>query len=187
MATNTVPSTAAWSPTEPRSGSTNCGRNARKKSAVFGLRTFTSTPCPNTLRRLVSTGSAASSPSRPSIRRTPITIRYAAPASLTTVNASADDASSAESPIAAAVTWTSPPHATPSAERRPARRPLSTLCVTMYVTAGPGTTISASAATQKTASVEAVGTSANRTAGCRPSPAAVGSAADRPIPAPGGG
>src|SRR5262249_17262114 len=51
----------------------------------------------------------------------------------------------------------SPPQATPAAETSPARRPRSTLCVTMYVTAGPGTTISAIAATQKTARVDAVG------------------------------
>ena len=30
-----------------RSGSTNCGKNARKKSAVFGLRMFTTAPCRN--------------------------------------------------------------------------------------------------------------------------------------------
>jgi hypothetical protein len=35
--------------------------------------------------------------------------------------------------------------------------------VTMYVTAGPGTTISASAAAQKTASVEGDGIAPNRT------------------------
>ena len=58
-------------------------------------------------------------------------IRYAAPTSLTTVNADADDAISAESPTVAAVTWTKPPVATPSTDTSPARRPLSTLCVTM--------------------------------------------------------
>ena len=43
--TQTTPSTAAWRPTWPRSGSTNCGRKARKNSAVLGLRAFTITPC----------------------------------------------------------------------------------------------------------------------------------------------
>src|SRR4051794_39020252 len=92
------------------------------------------------------------------MRRTPTTIRYTAPTSLIAVNAVADDAISAESPTIAAATWTMPPLATPSAETRPARRPLSTLCVTMYATAGPGTTASATAARLKRAIVEAVGT-----------------------------
>ena len=30
--------------TRPSVGSTNCGRSARKNSAVFGFRTFTTTP-----------------------------------------------------------------------------------------------------------------------------------------------
>jgi hypothetical protein len=30
-----------------RSGSTNWGKNVRKKRAVFGLRTFTTAPCVN--------------------------------------------------------------------------------------------------------------------------------------------
>ena len=91
------------------------------------------------------------------MRRIPTTIRYAAPTSLTTVNAVADEAISAERPTVAAATWTRPPLATPSAETSPARRPLSTLCVTMYATAGPGTTASAIAARLKSASVEPVG------------------------------
>src|SRR5262249_61618593 len=80
--------------------------------------------------------------------------------SLTTVNASADDAISAERPTVAAATWTRPPVATPNAETRPARLPWSMLCVTMYVTAGPGTTASATAASRKTATVDGVGITA---------------------------
>ena len=114
-------------------GSTNCGRNARKNSAVFGLSTLTTTPwrvepAQRRRRRRLELGSSSS---RARIRRTPTAIRYAAPTSLTTVNAVADDAISAESPTVAAATCTRPPLATPSAETRPARRPLSTLCVTM--------------------------------------------------------
>src|SRR6478736_3132307 len=91
------------------------------------------------------------------MRRTPTTIRYAAPTSLIVVNAVADDAISADRPTVAAATWTMPPLATPRAETRPARRPLSTLCVTMYATAGPGTTASAIAARLKSAIVGEVG------------------------------
>src|ERR1700760_3034822 len=87
----------------------------------------------------------------------PTPIRYTAPTSFTTVNAVADDAISAESPSVAAATCTSPPLATPHADARPARRPLSTLCVTMYVTAGPGTTASASDATQNSANADTEG------------------------------
>ena len=75
------------------------------------------------------------------------------------MNAVADDAISAESPTVAAATCTRPPLATPSADTSPARRPLSTLCVTMYVTAGPGTTASAIAASEKSANVEPDGSS----------------------------
>ena len=87
------------------------------------------------------------------IRRTPTTTRYAAPISFTVVKAVADEATSAESPTVAAATWTKPPLETPSAETRPARRPLSTLWVTMYVTAGPGTIARATEASEKSATV----------------------------------
>ena len=115
------------------SGSTNCGRNARKKSAVFGLRTLTTTPLRvHLLQRCRLASRRAPPPRRASrIRRIPTTIRYAAPTSFTTVNAVADDATA--------------PRARPSRRRRargrrsrrraprsgPARRPLSTLWVTM--------------------------------------------------------
>ena len=38
------PSARIWSHAAPRVGSTNCGRKARKKSAVFGFRTLTTIP-----------------------------------------------------------------------------------------------------------------------------------------------
>ena len=50
----------------------------------------------------------------PTIRRIPTTIRYAAPTSFTTVNAVADDATSADRPTVAAATCTRPPLATPA-------------------------------------------------------------------------
>jgi hypothetical protein len=53
----------------------------------------------------------------------PMKIRYAAPAYLTTLNATAEEASSADTPIVAASTWTRPPVWIPSAETMPARRP----------------------------------------------------------------
>src|SRR5581483_1457195 len=55
-ATQTSPSTPICAHTVPPR-STNCGRNARKNSAVFGLRTLTTTPCPNT--RLPERGARA--------------------------------------------------------------------------------------------------------------------------------
>ena len=50
ITTNSTPNTATCAATEPRSGSTNCGRKARKNSAVFGLSTFTTAPCTNSRR-----------------------------------------------------------------------------------------------------------------------------------------
>ncbi len=41
---NVAPRITACSGTEPFDTSTNCGRNARKNSAVFGFRMFTTTP-----------------------------------------------------------------------------------------------------------------------------------------------
>ena len=75
----------------PRPGSTNCGRKATKNSAVFGLRTFTTTPWPYT--RCIDAGSAAARSSlapTPNSRISPSPTRYAAPASLTASNAVAD-------------------------------------------------------------------------------------------------
>ena len=51
-------------PDARRSESTNCGRNARKKSAVFGFSTFTTIPCANARRRLRSPPSATSASGR---------------------------------------------------------------------------------------------------------------------------
>jgi hypothetical protein len=69
------------------------------------------------------------------------------------VNAVADEATSADRPTVAAATWKKPPLETPRAETRPALRPLSTLWVTTYVTAGPGTIARATAASEKRAIV----------------------------------
>ena len=87
----------------------------------------------------------------------PSATRYAAPAHFTTVNAVAEDTTSDEMPTAAARTWTSPPAAMPSADTSPATRPRSMPCATMYSTAGPGTTMSASAAAANTARVDGSG------------------------------
>jgi hypothetical protein len=61
----------------------------------------------------------------------PSQIRYAAPAYLTTPNASADDARIADSPRAAAATCTIEPVWIPRTETRPAARPWSIERVTM--------------------------------------------------------
>ena len=62
---------------------------------------------------------------------TPSQTRYAAPANFTTVNASADEARIADTPIAAANTWISAPACTPSIDATPARRPCAMLVPTM--------------------------------------------------------
>ena len=63
------------------SGSTNCGRKARKNSAVLGLRTLTTTPSAKSRRRRRGGrwGSVSAGSARPSSVRIPITIRYSAP------------------------------------------------------------------------------------------------------------
>src|SRR2546425_9095059 len=56
---------------------------------------------------------------------------------------------SADRPTVAAATWTSVPRWMPATDARPTRRPRSALWTTMYRTAVPGITSSASAARQK--------------------------------------
>jgi hypothetical protein len=108
------------------------------------LSTLTITPCQKTVRAGAASRRSAGSPAwLSSSRRTPSRTRYDAPAYLTTENAPADEASSADTPAVAAAMCTSPPTCTPSADTRPARRPSPRLRVTMYSTEGPGTTISA--------------------------------------------
>ena len=81
---NVSPSTRICSQAGRASGSTNCGRKARKNSAVFGLRTLTTTPSAKSRRRRRGgrCGSVSSGSARPSSVRIPITIRYSAPSSL---------------------------------------------------------------------------------------------------------
>ena len=50
-AVNSVPRNRNCKATRPRAWSTNCGRKARKNSAVLGFRMLTTTPCPKTRRR----------------------------------------------------------------------------------------------------------------------------------------
>jgi hypothetical protein len=102
MATNVVPSTTIWVQAAPRAGSTNWGRKARKNSAVFGLSTFTTTPC-RKMRESRSGSTAEGTSSSPCVksRCRPSQIRYAAPNHFTMLKAAAEDASSAESPTAA--------------------------------------------------------------------------------------
>src|SRR5690348_1369055 len=83
------------------------------------------------------------------MRRIPSTTRYAAPAYLTTSNATAEASTSEDSPTTANATWISVPVVTPSTEASPAALPWSTLRETMYSTAGPGITSSVSAASTK--------------------------------------
>src|SRR4051812_14071011 len=98
----------------------NCGRNAAKKIVVFGFRIATSTPSRNT--RHDEAGRAGVFESGASTRagarnmRMPSQTRYAAPAYLTTSNASADTANSAASPSDAPSEFSRLPHATPATE-----------------------------------------------------------------------
>src|SRR5687767_9360898 len=69
------------------------------------------------------------------------------------LNAVADDASSADSPTVAPITWTTEPVCTPATVTRPALRPWATVRATMNSTAGPGTTSSARQATANRSSV----------------------------------
>jgi len=119
-----VPGTTVLSQTQPRAGSTNCGRNARKNSAVFGLNTPTTTPCDHTRRNdsRANTASPAAC-AHPTSFLIPSQIRYAAPAYFTAANAIADEASMADNPAAAATAWTALPTPTPSTETSPAARP----------------------------------------------------------------
>ena len=75
-----APNTRSWTVTEPRAGSTNCGRKATMNSAVFGLRTLTTMPCQKIFRSGAPSGATASASMRRISVRTPSTIRYAAPA-----------------------------------------------------------------------------------------------------------
>src|SRR5437763_12461584 len=156
-ATNKRPSATIWNGTPPFDGLTNCGKNARKKSAVCGLSTFTITPCAKTRRKSVRARTTSGGGSPFDSVRMPSTIRYAAPAYFTVLNAVAEDIISADNPSAAAATWSSVPVQMPRTDTRPATRPWSMLRVTMYKTAGPGVRRSATAAPTKRPRAEASG------------------------------
>ena len=94
---------ATW----PRPTSTNCGRKAKKNSAVFGLSRFTTNPSRNS-RAWLYCGSSPFAPAAsagPKIFRRPSQIRYAAPAYFTMLKASAEESSRTDKPSAAASTW----------------------------------------------------------------------------------
>src|SRR6185503_9771811 len=111
------------------SGATNCGRNARKNSATFGLSTLVSRPVRNTAQSLAlaKTGAVPSAGARSVIIRMPRYVRYAAPASLMKVNACADAARIAARPYAAASVWMAVPQVIANADSTPARRPCDRL------------------------------------------------------------
>src|SRR2546423_10822070 len=87
------------------SDATNCGRNARKNSATFGLSALVRAPCKNTCRSETAPPSAIvfkdGACGRDSNILPPIKQRYAAPAHFRTVNAPDDAASRADRPTAA--------------------------------------------------------------------------------------
>ena len=94
---------------------------------------LTTTPSAKSRRRLRGgrCGSVSSGSARPSSVLIPITIRYSAPSTLTTVNAVADETRIADSPTTANVRCTSVPTWIPSTEASPAARPWWMLRVTM--------------------------------------------------------
>ena len=70
-ATNSRPRTKTCDHDGAAAGSTNWGRKARKKSAVFGLRTFTTIPCANRRRKRSPARLASPATSRSSSLRMP--------------------------------------------------------------------------------------------------------------------
>lgn len=71
-------------------GEMNCGKNARKNTATFGLRAFVRNPCQNIVLNFFTGITCTSLTSVLFFRNIvmPIYTRYAAPANLTTVKAS---------------------------------------------------------------------------------------------------
>src|SRR3989304_4842515 len=108
--TKRLPRNAICSVAEPAEVSTNWGRKAKKKSAVFGFVTLTRTPWKKRRRRAEErrTRASISKPRVSSVRR-PRKTRYAAPTYLTALNAVADERRSEESPSDAAATCTAEP------------------------------------------------------------------------------
>jgi hypothetical protein len=140
LATKSAPSAMKARAGRGDEGSMNCGTKARKNSATLGLSTDTSTAS----RKIAVDGrgaaacrteaaSASDAPAGRASRATSIRIpsqtSHAAPRSLSAVNAAAEVASSADTPSAPSVTWTSPPAPIPSAAIQPALVPCSPACV----------------------------------------------------------
>ena len=90
----------------------------------------------------------------PRIALTPRTIRYTPPTTLTALNTTDDATITAESPAAAASTWTTDAVWIPSTDTNPAPVPSTPLRATMNNTDGPGTTSNTSAATTNTGRVD---------------------------------
>ena len=86
-------------------GSMNCGTKARKKIATFGFSALVRKPCAKMRgkgRAVTAAGSASPVACRLRNIAMPMKTRYAAPIHLTTMNAVAEVASTAERPSAAA-------------------------------------------------------------------------------------
>src|SRR3954452_4914215 len=121
---STVPRTTIWTHAGPREGSTNWGSTASMNTANLGFSTVTTKPC----QQMADSGCGRADPSASGSRETnslriPNTTRYAEPTYFTTANQVADEASNADSPAAAAITWTAPPANMPASETTPALYP----------------------------------------------------------------
>src|SRR5215475_1071 len=125
---------------------------AAKNTMTLGLVTPTVNPSsiiPATVFRSTSAPSASASERRCRIACTPRKIRYAAPASLSTVNTATDRSTSAPIPNATAITCANAPTALPATVATPAARPSAIARLTTNSTLGPGIAISTNEVTVK--------------------------------------
>ena len=148
--------------TFPAVRSTNCGKIAAKNTITLGL--VTPTRKPSSMRRatvLRSTlaPSASASERRCLIACTPRKTRYAAPASLSTVNKSTDRSTSGPMPMATATTWQNAPIVFPATVATPVARPRAMARLTTNSTLGPGTRMSRNAVIVNASRCDVGGTS----------------------------
>src|SRR5215475_8680717 len=123
---------------------------AAKNTMTLGLVTPTVNPSSTILAavfRSTSAPSASASERRCRIACAPRKIRYAAPASLSTVNTATDRSTSAPIPNATATTCTNAPTVLPATVAIPAARPSAIARLTTNSTLGPGIAISTNAVT----------------------------------------
>ena len=145
-----APSAMICTGTLPAWRSTNCGSIAAKNTITLGLVTPTVNPSITILVavfRSIVAPSASASDWRCLIACTPRNTRYAAPASLSTVNRATDRSTSGPIPNATATTCVNAPTVLPATVATPAPRPSVIARLTVNSTLGPGIAISTNAVT----------------------------------------